>query len=104
MAAPCRGIPAEPIDMPKWPIHAAGWLHPEAPPSAPSWSGLTIERRNRIPSPDLLRFHLPPLDRVADPDDPPEALTRTALPAIPESSLAPLGWDPRAVCPKKESR
>jgi len=62
-AATCVTIPVEPIDAPMWPIHPAGWLQPEAPAAAPSWTGLTIERRNRIPAPDLIQFPLVPFPR-----------------------------------------
>jgi hypothetical protein len=103
-AAEFASIPIEPIDAPMWPIHPPGWLQLDVPASAPSWSGLHIERRNRIPAPDLLYFPLEPLDRCAQLDDRCEALPVAAGPKICESGLEPLGWDPRAFCVKKEVR
>jgi hypothetical protein len=107
-AATCVTIPVEPIDAPMWPIHPAGWLQPEAPAAAPSWTGLTIERRNRIPAPDLIQFPLAPFSRTgaidASIDASREALFPAARPIIRQSDLAPLGWDPRATSPIKESQ
>jgi hypothetical protein len=102
LAAPFLGIEAEPIDAPMWPIHTAGWFQPEATPSPPSWSGLQIERRHRIPAPGLQHFPVVPLDAAAVPDTRREALIRADRPALPESGVEPLGWDPRTVYPRKE--
>jgi hypothetical protein len=102
LAATFAGISIEPIDAPMWPIHPPGWFQPEAPAAAPSWSGLNIERRHRIPAPGLLHFPLAPFDRPAERDDRREALLPTASPVIPHSGLEPFGWDPRAFSPKKE--
>ena len=78
-------------------------FQPDASAAAPSWSGLTIERRNRIPAPDFVRFPLEPFDHAAAVDeDRREALPSSQKPAIPGSDLAPLGWDPRAAYSKKE--
>jgi hypothetical protein len=102
VAAQFAGIPIEPIDAPTWPIHPPGWLQPDAPASPPSWSGLNIERRNRVPAPGLLQFPLAPFDRAAQRDDRCEALAAKAVLRICESGLRPLGWDPRAFHQKKE--
>jgi hypothetical protein len=102
VAAPFVTIPVEPIDSPMWPIHPPGWFQPEARAAAPSWSGVNIERRNRIPAPDLVHLPLAPFDRAAKPDGAREPLVREASPKIPESALELLGWDPRAFGPNKE--
>jgi hypothetical protein len=102
LAAPFAGISIEPIDAPMWPIHPPGWFQPEAAASAPSWSGLTIERRHRIPAPGLLHFPLAPFDRPEVRENRREALLPASGPVIPDSGLEPLGWDPRAFSPKKE--
>jgi hypothetical protein len=102
LAAPFLGIEAEPVDAPMWAIHTAGWFQPEAAPSSPSWSGLQIERRHRIPAPGLLDFPVVPLDAAAVPDNRSEAVIQSASPTLPESGIEPLGWDPRAVYPRKE--
>jgi hypothetical protein len=102
LAAPFAGVEAEPIDSPMWPIHPAGWLQPEAPAAAPSWSGLSIERRNRIPSPDLRHFGLEAFYLPHGPELRCQAFVTAASPVVPVSGLEPLGWDPRALCPKKE--
>ncbi|HJZ96782.1 MAG TPA: hypothetical protein VKE70_09740 [Candidatus Solibacter sp.] len=125
-AAACVAIPVEPIDAPMWPIHPAGWLQPEAPAAAPSWTGLTIERRNRIPAPDLIQFPLVPFPRPGAIDagrllknrgqtahfagegtEHQQFSSRNGCltPVFQQpADLAPLGWDPRAASPKKESQ
>jgi hypothetical protein len=112
-AAACVDIPVEPVDAPMWPIHPAGWLQPEAPATAPSWTGLNIERRHRIPAPDFLHFALAPfplpgceagLASVSQQPACPEAAFPVARPMVPQTDLAPLGWDPRAASPIKESK
>ncbi|HWB84016.1 MAG TPA: hypothetical protein VG675_07740 [Bryobacteraceae bacterium] len=102
LAAPFMSISIEPVDVPMWPIHPAGWLQPEIPAAAPSWSGLNIERRNRIPAPGLLPLSLAPFDCPGKPDSSCDVLLPSAGPKRPESDLEPLGWDPRAICSQKE--
>jgi hypothetical protein len=102
VAAPFVTIPVEPIDSPMWPIHPSGWFQPEARAAAPSWSGVNIERRNRIPAPDLVHLPLEAFDRTAEPDGEREPLLGEVSPKIPESALELLGWDPRAFRPNKE--
>jgi hypothetical protein len=102
--AACVAIPVEPVDAPMWPIHPAGWLQPEAPAAAPFWTGLTIERRHRLPAPDLIQLPLAPFPRAGSIDATREALFTAASPAIPPSDLTPLGWDARASSPRKESQ
>jgi hypothetical protein len=97
---------AEPIDAPMWPLHAALWLQLEMAPSIPVWTGLAIERHNRIPAPGFLYFDTAPPDRpgILDSSAFPSGKTAPGTPArldLPESGLTPLGWDPRAVCRKQ---
>jgi hypothetical protein len=94
-------IEAEPIDAPMWPLHPALWFQPERMPSVPVWTGLAIERHNRIPAPDFLHFDTAPPDRPDTLDSSCDALTPGARRELPQSGLAPLGWDPRAVCRKE---
>ena len=111
-AAACVDIPVEPVDAPMWPIHPAGWLQPEVPAAPPSWTGLMIERRHRIPAPDFIQLPLAPFDRAGEEPLPHGRGSATGVrtndatggPAAPQSDLAPLGWDPRAASLKKESR
>jgi len=104
MASDFAGIVIEAVDATMWPIYPPGWLQPEAPASTPSWSGLTIERRHRLPAPDFLQCPLAPFDRsfgqASGPS--PAATSSAAVPGIPASGLDPLGWDPRAFSPTKE--
>jgi hypothetical protein len=96
----------EPIDTPMWPRHAASWLQGERTPSVAVWTGLTIERQNRIPAPGFLHFEIAPeiapmkrpsaIESFSHPLHPPVRLE------FPQSGLAPLGWDPRAVCRRHE--
>ncbi len=98
--APFAAVEAAPADPEMWPAHPAGWLEPDLAPVVPASSGLRVERRYAVPAPDLLRLEplaaIPPPARAAVPEmRPPACRTR-----LPESGLAPLGWDPRAVCRK----
>jgi hypothetical protein len=89
---------AEPIDAPMWPLHTALWLQPETAPSIPVWTGLAVERHNRIPAPDFLYCDTVPPNRPGTPDKSDDALRPAARrEELPQSGLAPLGWDPRAV-------
>ena len=102
-AAPFVTGQAAAIDVPAWPLHGVVWLQPELAPSVPAWSGLAIERRNRVPAPGFLQPDGAPLDRPDAPDTLLDALKPDASPEIPRSGLAPLGWDPRAVCKREGS-
>jgi hypothetical protein len=92
----------EPIDTPMWPHHAAPWLQGERTPSIAVWTGLTIERQNRIPAPGFLHFEIAPMERPGAIESSRHALHPTVRLEFPQSGLAPLGWDPRAVCRKHE--
>jgi hypothetical protein len=89
-----------------WPIHPSRWFQPEPSAVPPSWSGLNIERRHRLPAPDLIHFPLAPYGRsvtqASEPACP--AMSSVAAPSIPASRLDPLGWDPRAFHLKKEPK
>jgi hypothetical protein len=103
LAAPIA-TEAAPIDAPMWPVHSALWFQPELAPSAPMWSDLNIERHNRIPAPVFLHAETAPLNRPDALDHSIDARTPGANPEIPQSGLAPLGWDPRADCGPAVSR
>ena len=100
LSGPALGA-ATAIDAPMWPVHSTAWFQPEAAPAPPSWSGLAIERHARVAAPDFLLLPAAPVNRSAACDHPPCALTPAACPAIPQSGLTPLGWDPRINCPKE---
>jgi hypothetical protein len=104
LAAPFAGIAIEPIDAAMWPIHPPGWFQPEAPASAPCWSSLAIERRHRIPAPDLVYFPLAPFDRTAACESRSGVVPSALRPSVPAGGLEPLGWDPRAFRPMKEQK
>ena len=91
----------EPIDAPMWLIHAALWLQSEQAPSIPAWTGLAIERHNRIPAPDFLRADNAPPNRHAALDGMSDVLRPAGHGAFPQSDLTPLGWDPRTICRKQ---
>jgi hypothetical protein len=99
LPAPFATREAAPVDSPMWPLHLALWFQPELAPAAPDWSGLTIERRSRIPAPGFLHSPAEPSEcpeppALADSSDPLSPLTR---PGIPQDGGAPAGWDPRAM-------
>ena len=97
LEVPFAATEAKPIDAPMWPIHAALWFQPDQSPAPPSWSGLAIERRNRVPAPGFLQAGPWPLNRPDHPDSSCTAVAGHARPEVPVSDLEPLGWDPRAV-------
>lgn len=103
-AATCIAIPVESVDAPMWPIHPAGWLQPETHATPPTWTGLVIERRNRLPAHDLIEFPLAPFSRAGAMESAHEPLFPAADPSMQQSDLTPLGWDPRAAFPMKESQ
>jgi hypothetical protein len=103
LAAPLTATPGAPVDLPMWPLHMAVWFQPEpAPPATPAWSGLSVERRSRIPSPDFVHASVMPLDCPAPTENRADPLTPAAHPLIPQSDAAPIGWDPRTICRKGE--
>jgi hypothetical protein len=104
LPAPFAPVEATAIDAPAWPLHSAAWFQQDLAPSAPGWTGLAVERRNSNPPPGFIHGDMATLtrpDRIDEPDDP---RTPAACPQIPPSGLDPLGWDPRTVLPKEDSR
>lgn len=104
LTAPFATISVAPIDAPMWPVYPPGWFQPETAPAAPSWSGLNIERRNRIPAPDLVHLPLAAVDRGAEPNHEREPFLYARHPAIPDGAVELLGWDPRAFGSNKERK
>ena len=102
LAAPFAATQPAPIDAEMWPLHSAMWFQPERAPSCSEWSGLAVERRHRVPAPAFAQPAAAPIDCPGEPDLARDPLAPDAQPAIPHSDLAPLGWDPRTVCPKEE--
>jgi hypothetical protein len=94
--APFVSLEVAALEHPMWPLHYSAWLQPEAVPALPAWSGLTIERRYRLPAPDFVLSEVEPFPlsaaahRACDPVPP------AACPGLPASGLAPAGWEPRA--------
>lgn len=101
LAAPVACAASTPVDVPMWPLQSAAWLQPDVPPSPPAWSGLAVERRHRIPAPDFVSFHTAPLNREHAPKGSAPVFPASS-PNLPHGDLAPLGWDPRAVCQKEK--
>jgi hypothetical protein len=96
--APFAAVPPDSIDAPMWPVHPVVWFQPDLAPSLPGWSGLAIERKNRIPSPDFLVPETRPSNRTDGLSSSPEVLRPDSRPDLPKDGLALLGLDPRAVC------
>ncbi len=91
-------VSVQAIDAQMWPTHAVMWLEPVLMPVAPDSSGLGIQRRHRVPTPDFIRSHVVAADRPQSPEHRTEPLPQDLGQGIPKSDLSPLGWDPRAVC------
>jgi tetratricopeptide (TPR) repeat protein len=70
----------------------------EPAPSPLIWGGLSIERHHRLPTPDFFLSGDVPLNRPDALDNSHRLLTAASRPVVPQSGLAPLGWDPRTVC------
>src|SRR5437763_700510 len=62
IAAPFAVTEAVPVDTEKWLLHFAMWFQPERAPSVSPWTGLSVERRNRIPAPTFAQPIATPLD------------------------------------------
>jgi len=97
-------IETRPSDASMWPLHSVLWFQPERAALIPAWTGLGIERHNRIPRPDLLVVASPPPDHPDTPDKACEGIVPHPHCQLPQSELAPLGWDPRTVCRKENGR
>ena len=102
LAAPFAAAQPTPIDAEMWPLHSAMWFQPERAPSCSQWSGLAVEHRHRVPAPAFAQPAVAPIDCPREPDLARDPHAPGAQPAMPHSDLAPLGWDPRTVCPKEE--
>jgi hypothetical protein len=92
-----------PVPAPMWPLHSNVWFQPERAPTFPAWSDLNIERRHRVPAPDFIGSEITAFDRAAAPAPAEEPLPPDRRLEAPASELAPIGWDPRAFCPKEEA-
>lgn len=95
--APFAAIPSEPRDTEMWTLTPVLWLQPELCPVIPASSGLTIERRCTVPGADFLYRELVPAGGVPAPAGPGNGLPPQLPQQLPQSNLAPLGWDPRAL-------
>jgi hypothetical protein len=83
--APFVSIAIEPVDASMWPLQPALWFQPERAPMVPAWSGLGIERQNRITVPGFRHTEVAPVNR----GDGPVTSNEPAL--ARHSGLAPLG-------------
>ena len=97
-------IETRPSDASMWPLHSVLWFHPERVALIPAWTGLGVERHNRIPRPDLLEVASPPPDHPDIPDKSSGGIVPHPRCRFPQSELAPLGWDPRTVCRKENGQ
>jgi hypothetical protein len=97
-------IEPKPIDAPMWLLHPVSWLQAERSPSVPLWTGLAIERHYRIPRPEFMPLETAAPNRPGALDNSCAALAAEPRCELPQSDLAPLGWDPRAVCRKEDNR
>jgi hypothetical protein len=101
---PFAAIEAEPVDASMWPVHQTVWFQPDLAPVIPAWSGLAIERRHTLPSPDFLPIETGPVNRANALDRSTEVVGADPSPEPPLSELELLGWDPRMVSGKEHSK
>jgi hypothetical protein len=99
--APFGVIDTQPADAPAWPTHPVCWFQRNLAPSLPGWSGLTIERRYRVPVADFVYQDPIPSNRPAALDGP-QPLVRHNGVTVPTSGLALAGREVRKP-PGKES-
>jgi hypothetical protein len=95
-------IQPKPVDAQTWLLNRMAWFQPEVEPAPPAWSGLTIERCHRVPAPGFLHCAPAPPDRSRTLENPLDAQKPGAREKIPESGLAPLGWDARLFSQKEK--
>ena len=100
--APFAAMAARPADTPIWPIQPVIWWQPELQPALPASSGLTVERRHKVPAPDFLPIEVAAAERGAARAKSCVEFWQTVLPPAPRADLVPLGWDPRAEIAGKE--
>lgn len=96
--APFAAVAAAPADAEMLAAHPDAWLQLDPAPQLPA-SGLRVERRYALPAPDPLDLEPPPAELCMEPR-PANSHAAAAVPRCPLSDLAPLGWDPRAICRK----
>ena len=94
----------KPADAQMWQHNPVLWFQPERAPSPPAWTGLAIERHKRIPPPEFSLLETAPLNRPDRSQSSREAFQRAPRLRLPQSDLAPLGWDPRALARKEEAK
>ena len=80
-----------------WPLHAGMWLQPELRPALPASSDLRIERRHKVPLPGFVKLDICPAPHLNALESFDFIRTRVE-PRVPNSDLAPLGWNPRIAC------
>ena len=87
-------LEARAIDAEKWPVSPVVWWQPELILRPPHTTGLRNERRHKTPAAGFLNVDLA-LVCVAGEVTTPEPAVPALRVKIPESGLAPIGWDPR---------
>jgi hypothetical protein len=85
---------ARAVDAESWPVHDAMWLAPQLRAAPPASTGLRVERHHRTAAPDFVRASVVPADGASLIVEP-HAAAPQARRALPESGLAPMGWDSR---------
>lgn len=93
--APFAAVEGQVAGAQMWPVHAVAWFHPELQPRLPDSSGLTIEGYRKLPAPDFLPLEVTPADQPHSSDEVCDPLPPAVKHRLPESDLAPSGWDPR---------
>ena len=101
---PFAAVDADSVDAPMWPVHSTVWYQPDLAPSVPAWSGLAIEHRRRIPSPDFISLETGPFQRADAMDRASDVVRAEPRPEPPPSGLEPLGWDPRTIGGKEPGK
>lgn len=99
--APFMALTPRPADAAMWPVQPVIWWQPELQPGLPGASGLSVERRNKVPVPDFLYPEIVPASRAAVPAKSREELRPRLGLQVPRADIGPLGWDPRAEIPAK---
>ena len=83
-------------DAQMWPVQPVLWLEPELGARLPRSSGLHIERRHQVPVAEFISLNVAPSRLPHTPENNCGLRAPSVRQKLPESGLAPLGWDPRA--------
>lgn len=88
-------LEVEAIDAEKWPVSPVVWWQPALELTPPEASGLRNERTHKARVAGFLSADLAPVCPASGALAAPQAALPALRGIVPQSDLAPIGWDPR---------